>query len=150
MQANDLVLMRGSLPVSWLGRVAAPFPGTAVDSGSLPVVVLGCDHLVAVGGVKLMKVCQSVLPSAGMMFVLLYGRKGLFAPLIQQFGFPIIFAFPGELAGWECRRGLWLSRPSRAESMARQALLCAFRRRAGRGHLCCNHCNSGTGRCTIA
>ncbi|GAB4813199.1 hypothetical protein N2152v2_000245 [Parachlorella kessleri] len=31
----------------------------------------------------------------GMMFVLLYGRKGLFAPLIQQFGFPIIFAFPG-------------------------------------------------------
>lgn len=32
----------------------------------------------------------------GMMFVLLYGRKGLFAPLIAQYGFPIVFAFPGE------------------------------------------------------
>ncbi|KAI3425813.1 hypothetical protein D9Q98_007788 [Chlorella vulgaris] len=31
----------------------------------------------------------------GMMFVLLYGRKGLFAPLIAKFGFPIVFAFPG-------------------------------------------------------
>jgi len=37
-----------------------------------------------------------VLPAAGMMFVLLYGRKGLFAPLISHFGFPIVFAFPGE------------------------------------------------------
>lgn len=36
------------------------------------------------------------LPFAGMMFVLLYGRKGLFAPLIAKFGFPIVFAFPGE------------------------------------------------------
>lgn len=31
----------------------------------------------------------------GMMFVLLYGRNGLFAPLIKTFGFQIIFAFPG-------------------------------------------------------
>ena len=31
----------------------------------------------------------------GMMLVLLYGRKGLFAPLIAQYGFPIVFAFPG-------------------------------------------------------
>lgn len=31
----------------------------------------------------------------GMMFVLLYGRKGIFAPLIAQYGFPIVFAFPG-------------------------------------------------------
>lgn len=31
----------------------------------------------------------------GLMFVLLYGRKGLFAPLIAQYGFPIVFAFPG-------------------------------------------------------
>ena len=31
----------------------------------------------------------------GMMFVLLYGRKGIFAPLIAQYGFPVIFAFPG-------------------------------------------------------
>ncbi|KAL4430652.1 hypothetical protein ABPG75_005908 [Micractinium tetrahymenae] len=31
----------------------------------------------------------------GMMFVLLYGRRGLFAPLIAKFGFPIVFAFPG-------------------------------------------------------
>ncbi|PSC74497.1 sulfate ABC transporter permease subunit [Micractinium conductrix] len=31
----------------------------------------------------------------GMMFVLLYGRKGLFAPLIAKMGFPIVFAFPG-------------------------------------------------------
>lgn len=31
----------------------------------------------------------------GLMFVLLYGRKGLFAPLIAQWGFPIVFAFPG-------------------------------------------------------
>jgi ABC-type sulfate transport system permease subunit len=30
------------------------------------------------------------------MFVLLYGRKGVFAPLIAKFGFPIVFAFPGE------------------------------------------------------
>eukprot|EP00887_Chlorella_sp_A99_P008027 scaffold12.g8027.t1 len=30
-----------------------------------------------------------------MMFVLLYGRKGLFAPLIAKHGFPIVFAFPG-------------------------------------------------------
>lgn len=37
-------------------------------------------------------------PRAGMMFVLLYGRKGLFAPLIAKFGFPIVFAFPGEAA----------------------------------------------------
>ena len=29
------------------------------------------------------------------MFVLLYGRKGLFAPLIAKWGFPIVFAFPG-------------------------------------------------------
>ena len=29
------------------------------------------------------------------MFVLLYGRKGLFAPLIAKMGFPIVFAFPG-------------------------------------------------------
>lgn len=35
-------------------------------------------------------------PCAGMMFVLLYGRKGLFAPLIAS-GIlpPIVFAFPG-------------------------------------------------------
>ena len=31
----------------------------------------------------------------GLMFVLLYGRKGLFAPLIAQSGFSIVFAFPG-------------------------------------------------------
>ncbi|RMZ55996.1 hypothetical protein APUTEX25_004420, partial [Auxenochlorella protothecoides] len=31
----------------------------------------------------------------GMMFVLLYGRSGLFAPLISRFGFNIVFAFPG-------------------------------------------------------
>ena len=31
----------------------------------------------------------------GMMLVLLYGRKGLFAPLIAQYGFPVVFAFPG-------------------------------------------------------
>jgi sulfate transport system permease protein len=31
----------------------------------------------------------------GMMFILLYGRKGLFAPLIAAHGFPIVFAFPG-------------------------------------------------------
>lgn len=31
----------------------------------------------------------------GLMFVLLYGRKGLFAPLIAKFGFPVVFAFPG-------------------------------------------------------
>jgi sulfate transport system permease protein len=31
----------------------------------------------------------------GMMLVLLYGRKGLFAPIIAQYGFPIVFAFPG-------------------------------------------------------
>lgn len=30
-----------------------------------------------------------------MMLVLLYGRRGLFAPLIAQHGFPIVFAFPG-------------------------------------------------------
>jgi ABC-type sulfate transport system permease subunit len=30
-----------------------------------------------------------------MMFVLLYGRKGLFAPLLAQYGFNIVFAFPG-------------------------------------------------------
>ena len=35
-----------------------------------------------------------------MMFVLLYGRKGLFAPLIAKFGFPIVFAFPGGLVAW--------------------------------------------------
>ena len=40
--------------------------------------------------------CVCACP-AGMMFVLLYGRKGLFAPLIAKFGFPIVFAFPG---GW--------------------------------------------------
>ncbi len=40
----------------------------------------------------------SLPPAAGMMFVLLYGRKGLFAPLIQKLGFPIIFAFPGASA----------------------------------------------------
>lgn len=35
---------------------------------------------------------------AGMMFVLLYGRKGLFAPLIASGVLPpIVFAFPGAL-----------------------------------------------------
>lgn len=32
----------------------------------------------------------------GLMFVLLYGRTGLFAPLLKKFGFNIIFALPGE------------------------------------------------------
>eukprot|EP01025_Chloroclados_australasicus_P033857 TRINITY_DN3463_c0_g1_i1.p1 TRINITY_DN3463_c0_g1~~TRINITY_DN3463_c0_g1_i1.p1 ORF type:complete len:400 (+),score=37.77 TRINITY_DN3463_c0_g1_i1:182-1201(+) len=31
----------------------------------------------------------------GLMFVLLYGREGWFAPLIRQSGFEIVFAFPG-------------------------------------------------------
>ena len=31
------------------------------------------------------------------MFVLLYGRKGVFAPLLAHYGFNIVFAFPG---GW--------------------------------------------------
>ncbi len=38
----------------------------------------------------------TLLHPAGLMFVLLYGRKGVFAPLIAKFGFPIVFAFPGE------------------------------------------------------
>ena len=40
--------------------------------------------------------CPGALPPPpGMMFVLLYGRKGLFAPLIAKTGFQVIFAFPG-------------------------------------------------------
>ena len=41
---------------------------------------------------------RRLLPTlaAGMMFVLLYGRKGVFAPLIAKMGFPIVFAFPGK------------------------------------------------------
>ncbi|GMH45919.1 hypothetical protein BSKO_13882 [Bryopsis sp. KO-2023] len=31
----------------------------------------------------------------GLMLVLLYGREGLFAPILRQFGFNIVFAFPG-------------------------------------------------------
>lgn len=31
----------------------------------------------------------------GLMLVLLYGREGLFAPLLEQFGFSVVFAFPG-------------------------------------------------------
>lgn len=31
----------------------------------------------------------------GMMLILLYGRNGLFAPLIAKFGFSVVFAFPG-------------------------------------------------------
>jgi len=38
--------------------------------------------------------------AAGMMFVLLYGRKGLFAPLIASGMLPpIVFAFPGAMHG---------------------------------------------------
>lgn len=31
----------------------------------------------------------------GLMFVLLYGRTGLFAPLLARFGFQVVFALPG-------------------------------------------------------
>lgn len=31
----------------------------------------------------------------GLMLVLLYGRDGLFAPLLEKFGFNVVFAFPG-------------------------------------------------------
>lgn len=31
----------------------------------------------------------------GLMLVLLYGREGLFAPLLEKFGFSVVFAFPG-------------------------------------------------------
>lgn len=31
----------------------------------------------------------------GLMFVLLYGRTGLFAPLLRRYGFQIVFALPG-------------------------------------------------------
>ena len=35
----------------------------------------------------------------GLMFVLLYGRTGMFAPLLKKFGFNIIFALPGMVLG---------------------------------------------------
>lgn len=40
-------------------------------------------------------------PGAGMMFLQLYGRNGIFGPLIKKFGFNIVFAFPGAAGGPE-------------------------------------------------
>jgi hypothetical protein len=34
---------------------------------------------------------------AGLMLVLLYGREGLFAPVLRATGFKIVFAFPGSV-----------------------------------------------------
>ncbi|CAD7700640.1 unnamed protein product [Ostreobium quekettii] len=31
----------------------------------------------------------------GLMLVLLYGREGLFAPILREYGFTVVFAFPG-------------------------------------------------------
>ena len=39
---------------------------------------------------------QEVCCHAGLMLVLLYGREGLFAPILRAAGFRVVFAFPGE------------------------------------------------------
>lgn len=67
----------------------------ALPTGSLPA---SPPHALLVMHDVLLVLPRYPLPTlaAGMMFVLLYGRKGVFAPLIAKMGFPIVFAFPGK------------------------------------------------------
>ena len=77
-----------------------------------------------------------------MMFVLLYGRNGLFAPLIAKAGFQVVFAFPGACvcAGRVCGAGVraerWGKAPKRAQLMLLTALM---RSRQLCEHLCAQH-----------